>query len=359
MEPDKKSVLIVDDTQENIEVLKSILHEEYVIKVAKSGALALKIAASPKPPDLILLDVMMPEMDGYEVCRQLKANPQTRDIPIIFVTAKSEIDDETNGFLLGAADYITKPISPPIVLARIKTHLALKASADFLRNQNDYLEAEVNRRVAQIEKIEDIFGKVVDPRIRDHLLHKGMQMSGDVAEGAVLFCDIRHFTAYAESRDPHQVIHFLNTFFGEAAACIEREGGFINKYLGDAFMAVFGTPFELEDCRAAALRAAQAIRHVVTELNARRSNEAPFAIAMGLHAGPMVAGLVGSAHRMEFTLIGDTVNTASRLESLCREHHVDIILSAAMLRGTPPACLRPLGLTTLRGRQQALEIYTC
>lgn len=143
----QKSVLIVDDTQENIEILKTILSDDYLVKVAKSGRLALKIAFSPKPPDLILLDVMMPEMDGYEVCRELKADPRTQHIPVIFVTAKSEVDDEIMGFLLGAADYITKPVSPPIVLARVKTHLALKVSADFLRDQNDYLEAEVNRRV--------------------------------------------------------------------------------------------------------------------------------------------------------------------------------------------------------------------
>lgn len=156
-----ESVLIVDDTQENIEILKNILNEHYLVKIAKSGRLALEIARSPTPPDLILLDVMMPEMDGYAVCKALKADPRTQHIPVIFVTVRSETDDETNGFLLGAADYITKPVSPPIVLARVKTHLALKASADFLRDKNDYLEAEVNRRVHQLDKAQDIFRQLV------------------------------------------------------------------------------------------------------------------------------------------------------------------------------------------------------
>lgn len=359
VEIDKKSVLIVDDTLENLEVLKSILSDEYVVRIATSGRIALKIAFSAKPPDLILLDVMMPEMDGYEVCRQIKADVRTQHIPIIFVTAKSEIDDETNGFLLGAADYITKPISPPIVLARIKTHLALKASADFLRDQNDYLEAEVNRRVEQIDNIQDIFGKVVDPRIRDYLLQTSARLSGDVTEGAVMFCDIRHFTAYAESRDPRQVIEFLNAFFSEAASCVEKEGGFINKYLGDAFMAVFGTPFELDNFRASALRAARCIRDIVQKINAAHPDEPPFAIAMGIHAGPMVAGIVGSASRMEFTTIGDTVNIASRMEGLCREYGVEVMVSAAMLENVPDAPItRSLGTTTLRGRQQGIEIFT-
>lgn len=125
MEINNKSVLVVDDTQENIDILKGILSEHYAVKVATGGRLALKVAFSPKPPDLILLDVMMPEMDGYEVIRLLKEDDRTRNIPVIFVTAKSEVEDEAHGFSLGAADYITKPVSASIVLARVKTHLEL------------------------------------------------------------------------------------------------------------------------------------------------------------------------------------------------------------------------------------------
>ena len=122
---EKKSVLVVDDIQTNIDILKGILSEFYTVKVATSGRLALKVAHSSKPPDLILLDVMMPEMDGYEVCRRLKTEEKTRNIPVIFATAKSEVEDEAKGFALGAADYITKPVSAPIVLARVKTHLEM------------------------------------------------------------------------------------------------------------------------------------------------------------------------------------------------------------------------------------------
>jgi putative two-component system response regulator len=124
-EIEKKSVLVVDDTQESIDILKGILSDRYAVKVATNGRLALKVAFSPKPPDLILLDVMMPEMDGYEVCRLLKADDRTRNIPVIFVTAKSEVEDEEYGFTLGAADYIAKPVSASIVQARVKTHLEL------------------------------------------------------------------------------------------------------------------------------------------------------------------------------------------------------------------------------------------
>ena len=115
-------ILIVDDTPENVDVLAGILREHYQIKVAVNGPKALSIAQSDPAPALILLDVMMPEMDGYEVCRQLQANERTRRIPVIFVTAKSEVEDEAQGFGLGAVDYIAKPVSAAIVLARVRTN---------------------------------------------------------------------------------------------------------------------------------------------------------------------------------------------------------------------------------------------
>src|SRR6218665_3105637 len=118
--PEQALVLVVDDTPENLELMSELLLPTYRVKVASSGLKALRIAISSPPPDLILLDIMMPLMDGYDVCKRLKADPQTRDIPVIFLTAKTELADEQNGFDLGAVDYITKPISPPLVLARVK-----------------------------------------------------------------------------------------------------------------------------------------------------------------------------------------------------------------------------------------------
>ncbi len=151
-----QTVMVVDDTAANLVLMNDLLQEQYTVKVASSGARALKIANGAKAPDLILLDIMMPEMDGYEVCRQLKASPATRDIPVIFLTARTEERDEQMGLDLGAVDYITKPISPAIVLSRVKTHLALKASADFLRDKNDYLEQEVQRRMAEVRDVQDV-----------------------------------------------------------------------------------------------------------------------------------------------------------------------------------------------------------
>ena len=140
---DKKSVLIVDDTPENLTLMNGLLKDSYKTKIANNGERALKIAATLPLPDLILLDIMMPGIDGYEVCRQLKADPLTAEIPVIFLTAKTQIEDEQMGFDVGCVDYITKPISPPIVLARVKTHLLMKDVRDILRDQKAILENEV------------------------------------------------------------------------------------------------------------------------------------------------------------------------------------------------------------------------
>jgi putative two-component system response regulator len=131
----KQTILVVDDTPDNITLITSLLRDLYRVKIATNGKKALQIAFSSEPPDLILLDIMMPEMDGYEVCRHLKGDSQTAEIPVIFLTAKAEIEDELKGFELGAVDYITKPISPPVVLARVRTHLKLKRVTDYLKSK--------------------------------------------------------------------------------------------------------------------------------------------------------------------------------------------------------------------------------
>lgn len=152
----KPTILIVDDTPDNLILMSALLKETYKVKVANNGEKALRIAFSNSPPDLILLDVMMPAMDGFDVLRELKKNSLTMDIPVIFLTAKSDVEDEMKGLELGAVDYITKPINPIIVQARVKNHLTLKAAADFLRDQNVYLETEASKRTQEITAIQDV-----------------------------------------------------------------------------------------------------------------------------------------------------------------------------------------------------------
>lgn len=152
---DKKTILAVDDTLANIDVVKGVLSSEYIVQVALNGKVALKIIEK-KQPDLILLDIMMPEMDGYEVCQILKSQESTRDIPVIFLTAKAQEEDETKGLSLGAVDYITKPISPAILKERVKNHLIIQASKEILVRQNEILEERVIERTSQLAELQDV-----------------------------------------------------------------------------------------------------------------------------------------------------------------------------------------------------------
>jgi putative two-component system response regulator len=164
------TVLVVDDMPDNLRLMSDLLKDVYNVKVSRSGETAIDIVNSNIQPDLILLDIMMPEMDGYEVCSHLKSNPKTEKIPVIFLSSKNEVSDERKGFELGAVDYITKPISPSIVLSRIKTHLEMKKlhdmlrdennimkkMQDFLRDQNNFLESEIKSRTLEIIAIQDV-----------------------------------------------------------------------------------------------------------------------------------------------------------------------------------------------------------
>lgn len=152
----KPTVLVVDDTPDNLSLMAGLLKDLYKVKVANNGEKAIKIVQSDNPPDLILLDIMMPGLSGYDVCQILKDDPATRDIPIIFLTAMTATDDERKGLELGAVDFITKPVNPPIVMARVATQLQVKAAADFLKDQNDYLETEVAKRTQELAAIQDV-----------------------------------------------------------------------------------------------------------------------------------------------------------------------------------------------------------
>lgn len=172
-----QTILIVDDSPENLTVLSELLQPIYRVRAATSGRKALRIAVTAPRPDLILLDVMMPEMDGYQVFEQLRADPATCDIPVIFVTAMDNLEAELHGLDVGAVDYITKPIVPPIVLARVHTQLELKQAHDWLRDQNGYLETEVAKRMAENELIQEVsiralahLAETRDPETGNHIL---------------------------------------------------------------------------------------------------------------------------------------------------------------------------------------------
>jgi class 3 adenylate cyclase len=335
----KNSVLVVDDNPENIDLLGSILHQDHKIKVALNGNKALKIAGSENPPDIILLDIEMPGMDGYEVCRRLKADPQTRDIPIIFVTAKSDESDETKGFEIGAVDYITKPFSPPIVQARVKTHLALKMMR---------------------QRVEDAFGRHVHPSVAELILSGRLNMDGEMKDATLLFSDLRNFTTFAEQNHPKVVFARINEYYSSMSEIVHRFDGVVLQYVGDEIEAVFGAPFPDDHHPDKAVQAALEMRKTLTELNARIRDlgQTQFSHGIGIHSGPVLAGVVGSTERQTYSLVGDTVNVASRVADLCKKYETDILVSQQTFQHLRQNYgLTALPPTQVKGRSQSLMVY--
>jgi serine phosphatase RsbU (regulator of sigma subunit) len=212
---EKQTVLVVDDTPANIKVLMETLKDDYRIVAAVNGQRALQLAASDPNPDIILLDVMMPEIDGYEVCAKLKTDVKTRDIPIIFVTAMSDTQDETKGFELGAVDYITKPISPPVVLARVKNHLELKKAREILKNQNLILEQRVEERTREVLELQksEFELRVAKEKVENELNIAAQIQKGILPSSFPAYPDRKEFELHAFMRPARYIGGDFYDFF--------------------------------------------------------------------------------------------------------------------------------------------------
>jgi adenylate cyclase len=283
-------ILIVDDIQKNIQLLGSILGGQYRISAAKNGPEALKLVEKVLP-DLILLDIMMPEMDGYEVCRRIKADSRTKDIPIIFLTAKTEVADETAGLELGAVDYITKPIRAPIVMARVRTHLQLKTATDFLRKKNEELLRLNEELDREKQKSDKLLLNVLPARIAEQLKMTGRTVPESFENVAVLFSDLVGFTKISSEIEPIILINELNEIFTAFDAIIESNECERIKTIGDAYMAVCGMPDPNERYADNIVRSAVQILQFLEKKN--RDSAFQWKVRIGIHAGKVVGGVVG------------------------------------------------------------------
>ena len=300
---DKRTILIVDDGPDNLTLLSGVLKDEYKVKVANSGARALQVMESGPLPDLVLLDVMMPEMDGYEVLRRMRDHARTREVPVIFVTAMSGDEDEQRGIALGAVDYITKPISPPTVLARVRAHVALAERAAMLRSLSDKLSRYLSPQVYK-----SIFEGVQDNKIQA----KRKKLT-------IYFSDIKDFTATTEDMEPEDLTYLLNKYFSEMTKIALEHGATVDKFVGDAMLVFFGDP-QTRGVREDALqcvRMAVAMQRRMADLQAlwrEKGYDKPFRMRAGINTGYCNVGNFGSDLRMDYTIIGAEVNLAARLE---------------------------------------------
>ncbi len=297
------TILVVDDAPENIQVLQEILKEDYKVKAATSGEKALELIKKDQP-DLILLDVMMPGMDGHEVCQFLKSQKETQDIPIIFVTAMSDQKDEAHGIALGAVDYISKPISPAVVMQRVKLQLSLR---------------EAHKRV---KLLNSKFSSYISPELKSSIETGETQaiVSNQRKKLSIFFSDIVGFTSSTEKLEPEDMTYLLNSYFESMTKIISKWGGTLDKYIGDAIMVFFGDPktYGVQEDAINCVSMALEMQNKLSELRddwKRQGISNPLRVRMGITTGYVTVGNFGSQHQLDYTIIGSPVNLAARLES--------------------------------------------
>ncbi len=340
-------ILVVDDTPANVTLMSGLLQQEYTVKAATNGERALKIAFSEPPPDLILLDIVMPEMDGYEVCRQLKANPATAQIPVIFLTAKSDSEDEALGLAMGAVDYITKPVSPAIAKARIGTHMSL------YRHK---------------QRIKETFGQYIDPRIVENLISGRAEgvPAGEKQVVTVYFSDLVAFATLAELLSPAGLVGFINEYFSVMSEPIRAHNGVIDKYIGDSIMAFWSPPFSptasqaADACLAVAaqLEALDAFRARVPDLIGLRKGVRDVGMRIGLASGDAIVGSIGSDTSRSFTVMGDTVNLGSRLEGANKVYDTRVLIDENTRRMAGAAIqVREIDSLSVVGKTEPVVVF--
>ncbi|MEG4024599.1 response regulator [Microcoleus sp. S13C4] len=330
-------IMLVDDEPANLTLLEELLHlKGYATVSALSGHEALSLARASRP-DLILLDIMMPEMNGFDVCEILRKDTALQTVPVIFLTALDDDSSRLRGLEMMADDYVTKPFNSRLLLAKVENILQLSQmrSQAVSSQLNQRVKEQSQRQIAAAweanEYLSEKFQLFVPEQLLGRIAPQGIEsiQLGNVTEEelTILFCDIRGFTAIAESQQACETFEWLNAFFTQMNDCITSHGGFIDKYLGDAIMAVF----DKQNSHAMdAIEAAVAMQETLQEFNASRYKynlEFPVNIGTGINTGIGMIGTLGSDRRMDSTVIGDVVNTASRLENLTKIYGCQIIVS--------------------------------
>ena len=333
---DGLAVLVVDDEPMNRQVIVNHLSAaKYKVLQASDGYEALEKLRSGIRPDLILLDIMMPRMNGLEVCRRIREDFPSNELPVIMLTAKNQVNDLVEGLMAGANDYVAKPFSKGELLARTKTHIGL---AQLSLSYGRFVPRE--------------FLKILQ---KESILEVGL---GDQVhrEMTVMFSDIRSFTTLSEKMTPAENFRFINTYLSHIAPKIRDRGGFIDKYIGDAVMALF--PDSPDD----AIWAAIDMQEAVSTLNEQRlrNDDTPIRIGIGMHTGELILGTVGEVGRMDETVISDAVNLASRVEALTKLYDAPIIASGPTLDNLKDPSIfhhRFLGKVQVMGKDQATPVF--
>jgi class 3 adenylate cyclase len=332
-------LLVVDDNKVNrILLARGLESQGHRVETAENGKQALEKLRG-NSFDLVLLDIEMPEMNGYQVLETCLQDPELRDIPIIMTSSLDEIDSVVKCIELGAEDYLNKPVNPILLRARVNASLEKKRLRDEQRR---------------------LFHTFATKEVADELLRTGFSLGGKYVDATVLFADIRSFTSFTEKEDPAEIIELLNSYFALMFEAITDHYGTVNQMVGDGLMAIFGAPIQREGHREEAVRAALEMISLLDGFNQQQAllNKTLLQIGIGIATGRMIAGYTGTQHRATYTCIGDTVNLAKRIEDHTKAVQQPILIDQYTREGLSADIeVQALGAVLFKGKQQPIQIF--
>lgn len=332
-------LLVVDDNKVNRLLLgRGLEPQGHTVAFAENGRKALEMLRA-EPFDLMLLDIEMPIMDGYQVLEALSADPHLRDFPVIVTSSLDEMDSVVRCIEMGAEDYLTKPVNPVLLRARIGASLEKKR----LRDQ----QRDLIRRFAASEVAED-------------LLARGFSLGGQLVEAAVLFSDIRGFTTITEAQPPAATIELLNDYYSLMFEAINSRGGVVNQIVGDGIMALFGAPAPVEDPARCAVQAAVEMIEMIQYFNQQQAilGRVQIHIGIGIATGQVIAGYTGTMQRATYTCVGDTVNLAARLEAYTKTVACPLLIDETTRKYLGDGfTVEHCGPVELKGKTQTVNVY--
>jgi adenylate cyclase len=358
-------ILVVDDTARNVKLLADLLAVKgYAVVTAASGQEALD-KIEPERPDLVLLDVVMPEMSGYEVCRKIREIPETRMLPVVMVTALDPSEERIKGIEAGADDFLTKPINQAELLARVRSLLRIKELYDTVQSQaaelsgwNTTLQQRVEEQVTQLEQLGRL-KRFFSPQLADLIVAGGAEdpLKTHRREVTVVFLDLRGFTAFAETAEPEEVMGVLREYHAAMGKLILAHEGTLERFTGDGMMIFFNDPVPVANPAERAIRMALAMRENVAELTAKwRKLGYDLDFGVGIAQGYATIGGIGFEGRWDYGAIGTVTNLASRL---CGEAKPSQILVSQRLLGTVEELVEvePVGELTLKGFHRPITAH--
>jgi class 3 adenylate cyclase len=351
-------ILVVDDTPVNVKLLADLLSAKgYAVTTAASGPEALE-AIDVAAPDLVLLDVMMPGMSGYEVCRKVRDNPATALLPVVMVTALDPAQERVKGIDAGADDFLSKPINQPELLARVRSLLRIKRLHDELNALNRSLEQRVQEQVAQLERLGRL-KRFFSPQLAELIVAGGTEdpLKTHRRQITVVFLDMRGWTSFAETAEPEEVMDVLREFHAAMGELILAHEGTLERFTGDGMMVFFNDPVPVPDPAERALRMALAMRERVTELTAGWKKRGwDLGVGVGIAQGYATLGAIGFEGRWDYSAIGTVTNLAARL---CGEARAGQVLISQRLLSTLEDLVEcePVGELTLKGFQRSVTAF--